>query len=117
MFVADESVDFRIVQHLRQRGIEIDAILEMEPSISDKEVLEIANTKNALILTEDKDFGELVFRLRLATHGVILIRLSDSPITTKLQKIDELILHYSENIGGSFTVITKDRIRIKAIQS
>lgn len=115
MFLADESVDFRIVQHMRSRGIEVDAIQEMDPSISDKQVLEIATIRNAILLTEDKDFGELVFRLRLATHGVILIRLSDTPIINKLEKVDELISNYWGKISGSFIVIARDRIRIKPI--
>ncbi len=67
-FVADESVDQPIVTQLRQAGHTVLAIVEMEPSISDETVLEIANQQGMVLLTGDKDFGELVFRDRRYIH-------------------------------------------------
>lgn len=63
--VADESVDFRIVAELRKVGMEVFAICEEQPSIKDNEVLAIAVENDAVLITEDKDFGELVFRIKL----------------------------------------------------
>jgi predicted nuclease of predicted toxin-antitoxin system len=63
-FVADESVDQPIVTRLREEGHKVWAIVEMEPSVSDEAVLEIANQQGMVLLTGDKDFGELVFRDR-----------------------------------------------------
>jgi predicted nuclease of predicted toxin-antitoxin system len=60
--LADESVDRQIVERLRQDGHEVLYIAEMEPSIEDDLVLERANERSALLVTADKDFGELVFR-------------------------------------------------------
>lgn len=68
-FLADESVDYQIVDRLRQDGHEIWYVAEMEPGISDDAVLDEANKKMAILLTSDKDFGELVFR-QGASHGV-----------------------------------------------
>lgn len=68
--VADESVDFRIVAALRSAGYDIWAVVEEDPSITDNKVLSIAFEQNALLLTEDKDFGELVIRLRLPHRGI-----------------------------------------------
>ena len=70
--VADESVDFRIISGLRQVGLNVLAIIELQPSITDNTVLNIACENEALLLTEDKDFGELVFRLRLPHRGVLV---------------------------------------------
>lgn len=61
--VADESVDYRIVTELRNNEFDIYSIAEQQPSIQDESVLKIACDNNALLLTEDKDFGELVFSL------------------------------------------------------
>ena len=69
--IADESVDFRIVIQLRNIGITVYSIVEEIPSITDKSVLLFAFEKNALLITEDKDFGELVFRLQLPHHGIL----------------------------------------------
>ena len=75
-FLADESVDRQIVDSLRQRGHDVLYVAEMEPGISDDAVLDLANQEGALLLTADKDFGELVFRLGRFAPGVILLRLA-----------------------------------------
>ena len=59
--VADESVDWPIVERLRRDGHEVIAILETCPGAPDARVLEIANASEAILLTADHDFGELVF--------------------------------------------------------
>ena len=79
MLLADESVDFTIVERLRTQGMEVFAIVEQAPSIPDDEVLSIAFHLNAPLITEDKDFGELVFRLKLPHRGIILLRLGTVP--------------------------------------
>ncbi|MDL1962260.1 MAG: DUF5615 family PIN-like protein [Deltaproteobacteria bacterium] len=61
-FVADESVDRQIVERLRDDGHSVWYVAEMAPSISDDEVLKLANNESASLITSDKDFGELVFR-------------------------------------------------------
>jgi predicted nuclease of predicted toxin-antitoxin system len=81
--VADESVDFSLVKSLRQAGYNVTAIIETTPGINDKQVLNIANNHNALLIAEDKDFGELTFRLRLNHCGILLIRLFDLPRNEK----------------------------------
>ncbi len=63
LIVADESV--RIVLQLRKTGISVYSISESQYSIKDEKVLSIAVEQNALLITEDKDFGELVFRFQL----------------------------------------------------
>lgn len=61
-FLADENVDQQIVDQLRKNGHDVLYVIEMEPGISDDEVLARANRRGALLLTADKDFGELIFR-------------------------------------------------------
>jgi len=75
--LADEGVDRQIVAQLRQIGHQVLYIAEMEPGISDDEVLERANENEALLITLDKDFGELVFRQKKVKAGVILVGLGD----------------------------------------
>ena len=60
---------------MRLDGHEVLYVVEMEPGIPDDEVLKLANNEDAILLTSDKDFGELVFRLRRIAAGVVLIRL------------------------------------------
>lgn len=62
--LADEGVDRPIVEKLRREGHTVAYIAEMSPGIDDDTILDQANVNNALLLTLDKDFGELVFRCR-----------------------------------------------------
>jgi hypothetical protein len=61
-FLADECVDRQIVDRLRREEHEVRYVVEMEPGISDDEVLNLANLEKSILLTADKDFGELIFR-------------------------------------------------------
>ncbi len=63
--IADESVDYRIITYLRQNACDVFAIIDNEAFIPDTEVLKKSVSANALLITEDKDLGELVFRLKL----------------------------------------------------
>ena len=86
---------------------------EWIPGISDDSVLELANIQNALLLTADKDFGELVFRQRRASAGVILIRLSGLPAAHKAESVAKLVHEHGEEIMGSFSVIARSGTRIR----
>lgn len=68
-FLADEGVDRQIVERLRENGLSVLYVAEIEPGISDDEVLNQANRDTALLLTTDKDFGELVFRQGRVIQG------------------------------------------------
>ena len=109
--VADESVDFRVVVRLREIGMTVFSIAEEIPSITDSDVLSIASENRALLITEDKDFGELVFRLRLPHHGILLIRIEEA--TYKISSVAAAIKeHYNEMID-KFSVINNNKLRIK----
>ena len=71
-----ECVDRQIVDRLRHDGYTVLYVAEMEPGISDHDVLNLANHEGAILLTADKDFGELVFRQGKVTRGIVLVRLA-----------------------------------------
>lgn len=112
-FLADESVDFRIVRSLRDDDYEIQAIVELDPGLSDDDVLKMANDIEAILITEDKDFGELTFRLKKPNKGIILIRMSGVPIQDKIDKIKLVLQDYIDQLSDSFTIISENKIRIK----
>ncbi|MBI5191506.1 MAG: DUF5615 family PIN-like protein [Nitrospirae bacterium] len=112
-FLADESVDRQIVEKLRESGYEVDYIAEMAPGIPDDGVLELANTNGALLLTADKDFGELVYRLRRISTGVILVRLAGLSPAKKAELVVHIITRHISELAGLFSVITPTGIRIR----
>jgi len=114
--VADESVDFAVVENLRNEGHEVTYIAELSPSISDDEVLRIALEREAVLITADKDFGELIFRLGRAHQGVILIRLAGIPTQTKADIVARALSDHRDNIPGAFSVLSPGSLRIRPRQ-
>ncbi|MGK7945067.1 MAG: DUF5615 family PIN-like protein [Microcystaceae cyanobacterium] len=113
--LADENFPKNVVEFLRQKGYDVLWIRTDFPSSSDREVLEIAQREQRVIVTFDKDFGELTFRLGLsASCGVILFRLP--PVTpVKLIEIVVKVLETRNDWYGYFTVVESSRIRIKPL--
>ncbi|WP_235595742.1 DUF5615 family PIN-like protein [Leptospira weilii] len=72
--LADENVDFRIIQELRNSGYHVKSVIEDYRGYSDSEVLNVAKEFNSIVLTLDKDFGEWVFAHNANPLGIILLR-------------------------------------------
>jgi len=71
---ADESCDFAVVTALRSAGHDVAAIVELSPGAEDDVVLVRARAEARVLLTEDKDFGQLAFGAGRDTPGIVLIR-------------------------------------------
>ena len=102
--VADENVDSGIIRRLRQMGISVVSISEDLSGIKDSEVIKIANENKCLLITEDKDFGELAYRLKLVHSGILLIRLSDIPRKERIEFVAEIIEKYFDKLQCNFSV-------------
>jgi len=113
---ADESVDRQIVERLRREQHKVDYVPEMAPGISDNEVLDWSNQKEALLITADKDFGDLVFRKKQSMCGILLIRLSGMPAAEKAERVAITVHRYGEEMLNRFSVLTKDALRIRKIK-
>jgi predicted nuclease of predicted toxin-antitoxin system len=111
--LADESIDRQIVDLLRQDGHLVHYVAEMEPGISDDTVLNLANQNEAILLTADKDFGELVFRQHRLTLGVVLVRLTGMSPDLKAQVVSSTIGQHSTDLPNHFAVITPGVLRIR----
>ena len=113
-FTADEGLDRQIVQRLRSDGHEVLYVAELDPGIGDEFVLEMANAAGALLLTADKDFGELIFRQKRASHGVCLIRLAGLDPLKKAEIVSVAIRDHGHQMGSAFTVVSSTNVRIRS---
>lgn len=111
--LADEGVDGPIVEKLRQEGHDVVYIAEMSPGIDDDTILRQANSNNALLLTLDKDFGELVFRQGLVHAGVVLIRLAGLQPGTKANVVAAVLQERNTELLNAFSVISPGSTRIR----
>jgi len=85
----------------------------MRPGIYDQDVLNLVNQEDAILLTADKDFGELVFRQDRAAPGIVLVRLAGLSTATKAGIVATTIEDHLAEMLRSFTVIMPDRVRIR----
>ncbi len=113
--LADENVDFRIVRKLTEAGFEIISVLKCCSGISDKEVLKLAKKHNALLLTEDSDFGEWIFSHKEKTTGVIFLRYKPFEYENISNLLIKIIKKYDIKLYDKFTTITTKKIRIREI--
>jgi predicted nuclease of predicted toxin-antitoxin system len=116
-FVADESVDFQIVSRLRSDGHEVLYISETLSGASDNLVLGQANRQSAVLLTADKDFGDLVFRQRLISSGILLLRIAGLSQESKAAIVAEAVSKHGSVMPGRFTVLTSKTVRIRHMDS
>lgn len=113
ILLADEGVDRQIVERLRQDGHQVVYVAEMSPGIVDEAVLEQSHTAGSVLITADKDFGELVFRQHQASAGVLLIRLSGLSPVQKAFTVSAAIREHANELPGAFAVLGPGNIRIR----
>lgn len=112
-FLADESVDRQIVERLRLEGHSVWYVADTDKGVSNGHVFEMANQKNAVLLTADKDFGELVFHQRLISQGVVLIRLAGLSPAHKEGIVAFAVKDHQPELPQAFSVVTHNAIRIR----
>jgi predicted nuclease of predicted toxin-antitoxin system len=111
--LVDESVDQQVVVRLRDDGHDVLSVAEMDPGIDDDTVLQTANEHDAVLLTADKDFGELVFRLGRLSRGVVLLRLSGMSPDKKVAAVSTAIAEHEADLRDAFSVISPGTVRIR----
>jgi predicted nuclease of predicted toxin-antitoxin system len=112
-FVADETIDRQIVEGLRSRGHSVLFIAEVEPSVDDETVLAHSREQDAVLLTADKDFGELVFRQRLLHCGILLVRLAGLGADVKAQLVVSVVNRHADELRLGFAVLTRRAFRVR----
>jgi len=114
-FVADECCDRALVELLRSQGHDVFSISESKPGIEDEHVLRISYDEDRILLTEDKDFVELVYRLRKPSAGIILLRISVEERFLKCSLLEKLLLKYCDRIRGYFIIVNKHKYRFRPL--
>lgn len=111
-FIADEGVEKGVVLSLRNR-YDVLYVAEKYAQAEDSQVLHLAETEDRILITQDKDFGELVYRLKSIHTGVLLYRLHGLTTEEKAFLIGTVIDKYPSELYGAFTVIQPNNVRIR----
>jgi predicted nuclease of predicted toxin-antitoxin system len=111
-FLADECCDFAAVRALRALGHDVLAVSEFQNRSVDRDVMELALAENRILLTEDKDFGWLVFAARIDSPGVIPIRFPAFARRLLAEAVLKLVSEYASQLAGAFVVLRPGQARI-----
>ena len=111
-FLADECCDFSAVKALRTAGHDVLSVTERNQRAGDSEVIKIAAREKRILLTEDKDFGQLVYAYGQTIPGVIFLRFPSCARKSIAEDILKLINQQGENLIGCFTTVQPGHIRI-----
>ena len=112
-FIVDECTGKRVAQWLKQEGHKVFSVYEEARGISDEEILRKAFAENWILITNDKDFGEKVYREKYPHHGIIFMRLKNERYSNKINVLRQLLTIYSHKLDNSFVVVTESQVRFR----
>jgi predicted nuclease of predicted toxin-antitoxin system len=107
----DECTGPGVAQWLRGEGHDVFSVFDEARGMSDGDVLAKALADQAILITNDKDFGEMIFRERRDHNGIIFLRLADERAVNKIDILHQLLLNYAEKLPGQFVTVTESKVR------
>jgi predicted nuclease of predicted toxin-antitoxin system len=115
-WLVDECVDAALAADLRSDGHDATYMSDVAPRASDVEVMDRAHREGGLLLTEDKDFGDLVFRQARPVPGIVLLRIDPARLSIKTVRLRAAIERFGDALFGRYTVIDESRFRSRPLR-
>ena len=110
-FLVDECTGPAVARWLRDQSHEVFSVYEEARGNADDDILDKAYSENWILITNDKDFGEKVYRENKSHHGVIFLRLQDERAASKIDAIKKLLDGYEDQLADAFVVVTETQVR------
>jgi predicted nuclease of predicted toxin-antitoxin system len=110
-FLIDECTGPAVAKWLRSQGHDVASIFEEARGITDDQIIIKALEERRILLTNDKDFGEMVFKRKVLHFGIVLLRLRDERSAVKINVLKKLLNDYTNNIPGHFVIVTEHQVR------
>ncbi|MFW6069301.1 MAG: DUF5615 family PIN-like protein [Chloroflexota bacterium] len=112
-FLVDAGVGSLAERHLSQSGYDVKTVRDINPSMDDRDILQLAVKEQRIVVTMDKDFGEYVFRSGLDHRGVLLLRMEDANGQSKARVLARIVSEHEDMLAGHFTVYQRGKLRIR----
>ena len=112
-FIVDECTGAAVAQHLRAAGHDVVVVAESMGQADDQTILDKAFVEKRILITNDKDFGELVFRQGFLHHGVLLLRLQDDSSANRVRVGKAVLGQYGDLLKMNFIVATETQVRVR----
>lgn len=110
-FLVDECTGPAVANWLRKQKHELFSVYEQARGMDDDAVIQKAFAENWILITNDKDFGEKVYREGRPHKGVVFLRLEDERAAIKIETLRRLLTHYADRLPNHFVVVTETRVR------
>ncbi len=114
-FVVDECTGPAVAKWLREQGHDAFSVYEQARGLDDDRVLELAIRDQRILITNDKGFGERIFRERRLHAGVVLLRLTSDRAVNRVEAVRRLLAAHREELSGRFVVVTETAIRVASL--
>lgn len=115
-FLVDKNVGLSIVDFLRNEGYDTKSISEVSPSLDDISILKSAVIEERVIITNDIDFGYLVYKTKLPSPSVILFRMKEESPRQKIDGLNNDLSLGKEKISNHFIVVSENKIRLRSLE-
>ncbi|EMS78165.1 MULTISPECIES: DUF5615 family PIN-like protein [Desulfotignum] len=114
-FLVDVGVGKAIEDYLQSEGYDIKAVRNIDPCMKDEDIIRTAFWESRMVITMDKDFGELVYHSSMDHCGILLLRLENAVSYKKLKVVQFIMENYSDRLKNCFCVFQNDKFRIRKI--
>ncbi len=111
-FLVDECAGTSVADWLKSGKHDVFSVFEQWRGATDEAILEKCQQENYILITSDKDFGEMVFRNQKIHNGVILVRCEPNIFSKRIEVLKKLLQNYPNNLQNNFIVVTNDKVRI-----
>lgn len=110
-FLVDECTGPAVAEWLQAQGHEVFSVYDSARGMNDNDIVQKAFEENWILITNDKDFGDQIYREHKPHHGVILLRLDDERAKIKIQVLGQLLNSYADRLPEQFVVATEEKVR------
>jgi predicted nuclease of predicted toxin-antitoxin system len=110
-FVVDECTGPVVAAWLAQQGHDVVSIYDESPGVDDDAILHRSFTESRILITGDKDFGELIFRDNRPHHGVVLLRLTNDSPANRIRVLGDVLQAHGNSVADQFVVVSDSGVR------
>ena len=115
-FLADENLEKAVVDALRAKRFDVLYLCEESQSMPDEDIIDRATQEERILVTNDKDFGELVYLQQRMTKGIVLIRSRSTKGAVKATLVEALVNQHGDKLLNHFVVVSEASVRIRELR-
>lgn len=113
-FLVDECTGPSVARWLKNEGHQVFSVFDELQGASDNELLAKAYAEKWILITNDQDFGEMVYRENRSHCGIVFLRLRDQRSVIKIDVLNRLINAYADRLADAFVVVTETQVRFSS---